>query len=97
MEYQIVLYDDQNVIVNVYKPVTGVLVENNNVRWDTGSLIGINTNFIVIDANEPIGEIGEQLSQETINKDKKYLLNEVANLKEQIKSLQEVINFLLGL
>lgn len=98
MDYQIVLYDDQNVILNVVKPVSGVVVEGNDVRWNSGSLIGINTNFIVVDINEPVGEVGEQLTQDVINKDKKsFLISEVDQLKEQIISLQEAINFLLGL
>lgn len=98
MEYQLVLYDDNNTIIDVTKPITNVVVEGDCVSWASGRAEGIKTNFIIVGIDEPVGEPGEQLPQELIDKDNKpTLVSKEKNLQEQIKSINEAINFLLGL
>lgn len=98
MEYQLILYDDNNTIINVTKPITNVEVDGDCVKWSDGKAEGIKTNFIVVGIDEQVGEVGEQITQAVIDKDKKNdLLSKEAMLTEQIKALQEALNFLLGL
>lgn len=98
MEYQLVLYDDNNQIIAITSPITNVVVNGNSVSWDSGRAEGINTNFIVVPASENVGQVGDTLSQDIIAKDQKSsLLSKEEQLKEQIVALQEAMNFLLGI
>jgi hypothetical protein len=98
MAYQVVLYDESGVIVDVIKPIEKVTVKGNDLSWEGGGLNGVKLNFIVIDAEIEAGDVGSVLDQSVINQDQKEnLKSEYDRLREDIATLQDVINYLLGL
>lgn len=98
MAYQIVIYDESNVIADKVGPIENVAVEGNSVSWNGGGLDGIQFNFIVIDAAVLTGDPGDTLDQSVIDQDQKAnLRTKYDQLRHDIATLQDVINFLLGL
>jgi hypothetical protein len=98
MAYQVVLYDEDDVIVDVLPSLEKVEVEGNSVLWAGGGLVEVKSSFLVLDESVSIGDIGSVLESSLKNLDqKKNLKSEILRLQAEIQANQEAINFLLGL
>src|SRR5689334_11004048 len=98
MAYQVVLYDENDVIVDVLSPLEKVEIEGNSVLWAGGGLVEVKSSFLVLDESVSIGEAGSILESTLKNLDqKKNLKSEISKLQTDIQANQEAINFLLGL
>jgi hypothetical protein len=98
MAYQVVLYNENDVIVDVLPSLEEVEVEGNSVVWAGGGLVEVKSSFLVLDESVSVGETGSVLESTLKNLDqKKNLKSEISRLQADIQANQEVINFLLGL
>jgi hypothetical protein len=98
MAYQVVLYDDEQVITDVLSPLEKVVVEENNISWAGGGLIDVKSSFLVLDQSIAVGKVGSKLDVSFSALDQKSnLKSNLSKLQTDIKATQEAINFLLGL
>lgn len=95
---KIVLYDNQNVILDVLVNLQDLGISGNKAEWAGGGLDGINCNFIAVDDTVAVGAAGSVLPSSVISQDKKAnLKTKDDSLQAQINSQSDAINFLLGL
>jgi hypothetical protein len=96
--YQVVLYDEDDVILDVLPSLEKVEVEGNSIVWAGGGLVEVKSPFLVLDESISVGETGSVLESTLKNLDqKKNLKSEIFRLQTDIQANQEAINFLLGL
>lgn len=94
--YQLVTYFDDLTIDHVENGLENVQVDGKKVTWQGGGVDSININFIIVDDSVEVGQKGDTLTQEIINRDvKSGLKSEVVKLREQMIKTQQVIDFLL--
>lgn len=81
---KIVVYDDNEIVLDVIENIEKVEVENNNIYWQNGSIIGLKHDFIVLDDTVEI----YPLTDETIALDRKHEIPKV-DLAEENRKLKE--------
>lgn len=92
--YTLILYDDDNLCLNCFSDLKGVVTDGNNVYWHDGFLEEIHANFIILNTNTEIDE-KEDISHLIDQDVKKSLLSE-GNLREkQAQEMQTMINTML--
>ncbi|TYS68058.1 hypothetical protein FZC76_09885 [Sutcliffiella horikoshii] len=91
---KLVLYNNENKVLDVYKNISKVEAGTDEVTWNDGAVKGIKANFIVLPDEV---EIGETIDQSIIDLDektklqKKNLIQENEELKGRVKSLEETV------
>src|SRR5690606_26295656 len=72
--YQVVLYDEDEVIVDVLPSLEKVEVEGNSIVWTGGGLVDVKSSFLVLDDSVSVAEIGSVLDTSLKSLDQKKSL-----------------------
>ncbi|MCH5586321.1 hypothetical protein MK805_15365 [Shimazuella sp. AN120528] len=98
MAFQVVLYDEEGVILDVFSALEKIIVEENNISWAGGGLVDVQSSFLILDESISVGGTGSVLESSLKNLDqKKNLKSDISRLQTDIQANQDAINFLLGL
>jgi hypothetical protein len=98
MAYQIVLYNEDHIILDVIKNLENVRVTTDSIEWAGGGQNPKPSNFVILDNTIPVGEKGSILTQELLSQDQKTFVKDVVQeLREQLRLTQDAIDFLMGL
>jgi hypothetical protein len=91
MGYTIILYNEENKVLDSLYLEEKPTVEENNIYYSNGALRGINVPFIVIEG-EHIPNEKDDISELIPNDKKAELIGEMQNLRSELAQTQQVLN-----
>ncbi|MCM3616667.1 hypothetical protein M3936_03630 [Sutcliffiella horikoshii] len=97
---KLIIYDTERKVVKLYEGIQRVKVNNDEVTWNDGALMGIKLDFILL--NDEV-EVLEKVTEEVINQDLKQNYKEISledenrQLKERLEATEMAVLSLLEL
>lgn len=97
---KLIIYDTERKVVKLYEGIQRVKVNNDEVTWNDGALMGIKLDFILL--NDEV-EVLEKVTDEVINQDLKQNYKEISledenrQLKERLEATEMAVLSLLEL
>ena len=91
--YTMILHDEENQCVQIYRGMISPIVEGNKVTWENGEVIA-DSPFIVVEGDYET-ETGEDIASLMPQDIKGNLLSETKRLKEELSATQTILNDML--